>query len=299
VLRRAGRRHISPAVVAHKRDARSEGIVGRSFFSGESLLPSPPAGREWIPVSHGESGDRVYRRSDGAAFAKVSGRGGATLLDGERRRSEWLAGFGLGSADVLDWISSGDGACLVISAVPGVPASDLSASELKRAWPSIARRVKALHDLSAGDCPFERRLSTMLARAGDVVDRNAVNPDFLDPEARHVPPSALLAMLRADLPERLAQEPRDLVVCHGDACLPNIMVDPGTLRCTGFVDLGRLGAADRYVDLSLLLGNARESWAGPEDAQAARDRLFDIHAIAAPDEGRLDFYLRLDPLTWG
>ncbi|MDJ1158503.1 hypothetical protein QNA08_09675 [Chelatococcus sp. SYSU_G07232] len=52
-------------------------------------------------------------------------------------------------------------------------------------------------------------------------------------------------------------------------------------------------------DLSLLLGNAHESWAGPEDARAAYDRLFDIHAIAQPDERRLGFYLRLDPLTWG
>jgi streptomycin 3"-kinase len=289
----------SRLVMARRRDSRSDGIVGRSFLSGENLLPRLPAGREWIPVSHGESGDRVYRRSDGAAYAKVSGRGGAALLDGERRRAEWLAGLDLGSADILDWIASDDGACLVSSAVPGVPASDLSASELKKAWPSIVRRVKALHDLPAGDCPFERRLSTMFERAEDVVARNAVNPDFLDPEARHVPPSALLAMLRAELPERLAQERRDLVVCHGDACLPNIMVDPGALCCTGLVDLGRLGTADRYVDLSLLLGNARESWAGPEDAQAAFERLFDIHAIAAPDEGRLGFYLRLDPLTWG
>ncbi len=77
------------------------------------------------------------------------------------------------------------------------------------------------------------------------------------------------------------------------------MIDPDTHRCTGVIDLSRLGTADRYVDFSLLLGNARESWTGHGDAETARDCLFDIHGISAPDEDRLAFYLRLDPLTWG
>jgi streptomycin 3"-kinase len=109
----------------------------------------------------------------------------------------------------------------------------------------------------------------------------------------------LLDRVRAELPERLAQESRDRVVCHGDACMPNFMIDPETLRCTGMIDLGRLGMADRYVDFALLVGNTRETWRSVEEAQAAQNRLFDIHAIAPADRARLDFYLRLDPLTWG
>lgn len=263
------------------------------------LLPSLPAGKAWIAASEGESGDAVYRRSDGAAFAKISLGEGAAQLEGERQRTEWLAPFGVGSATVLDWHVSSEGACLVTRTVEGVPASDLTAFELRKAWPSIAERVKALHEIPAAECPFARSLSTMFGRAADVVARNAVNPDFLDPEHQGIPPAMLLDRLRAELPERLAQEARDLVVCHGDACLPNFMVDPETLRCTGLIDLGRLGTADRYVDFSLLLGNARESWAGVEDALAARTDLFKIHGIVAPDDERLGFYLRLDPLTWG
>ncbi|MGK9165061.1 APH(3'') family aminoglycoside O-phosphotransferase [Inquilinus limosus] len=264
----------------------------------DGLLPRLPAGREWVPVRHGESGDRVYRRSDGAAYAKISTGHGAALLDGERRRIDWLARFGLGSPKVLDWVASDGAACLVMSAVPGVPASELTAPELVQAWPSIAERIKALHALPAADCPFDRGLAAMVARAEDVVARDAVNPDFLAEEDREVPPPALLDRVRAELPQRLAQEQGDRVVCHGDACMPNLMIDPETLRCVGLIDLGRLGAADRYVDLALLLANARETWTGPEQAQAAHDRLFEILALP-PDEGRLAFYLRLDPLTWG
>ncbi|MGJ7488673.1 APH(3'') family aminoglycoside O-phosphotransferase [Variovorax sp. ZT5P49] len=264
-----------------------------------SLLPGLPAGKEWLPVSHGESADSVYRRTDGEAFAKVSGREGAASLAGERLRTEWLAPFGLGSAKVLDWHASKDGACLVTSAVPGVPASDLPAADLLKAWPSMAQRLKLLHELPIADCPFTRALSTMFDRAADVVARNAVNPEFLDPEQQHIPPPLLLEALRVQLPERLAQEERDRVVCHGDACMPNFMIDPQTLRCTGLIDLGRLGVADRYVDLSLFLANARESWRGPDDELAARAGLFGALGIDEPDDERLDFYLRLDPLTWG
>lgn len=264
----------------------------------EHLLPPLPIGKQWMAAPSGESGDTVYRRSDGVAFAKVSMGEGAASLDEERRRTEWLAPFGLGTAAVLDWRVSEHGACLVTSTVAGVPASDLAAAELLEAWPSMAQRLKALHAVPVARCPFERRLSAMFDRAVDVVARGAVNPEFLDPDQRDIPPPVLLDALRAELPERLAQEARDLVVCHGDACMPNFMVDPQTLRCTGLIDLGRLGTADRHVDFSLFLANARESWRGPEDALAARALLSEAYGTDALDDGRLDFYLRLDPLTW-
>ncbi|HEX2890675.1 MAG TPA: APH(3'') family aminoglycoside O-phosphotransferase [Vineibacter terrae] len=262
------------------------------------MLPRLPAGATWIAVHTGESGDRVYRSSDGAAYAKLATAARVAALDGERRRIAWLAPCGLGTARVLDWITAPGTACLITSTVPGVPASDLPAADLIRAWPSIAQRLKALHTLPIADCPFERGLETMMTRAADVVARDAVNPDFLDPQLRDIPAPALLARLRAQLPGRLAQEQRDRVVCHGDACLPNLMVDPATLRCVGFVDLGRLGTADRHADLALLLANARETWASPDQARTAHASLFAALDIA-PDPERLAFYLHLDPLTWG
>lgn len=275
-------------------------MTGRTLVSGLArCLPIVPAGQSWIPVRNGESGDLVYRRSDGAAYAKISTSTNIDLLDGERRRTEWLATFAIGSPAVLDWIATDDGACLLTSSVPGVPASDLAPADLIRAWPSIAQMLEALHDLPLENCPFERMLSTMIDLASDVVARGAVNPAFLAPEDEQTPPTTLLARLREELPMRLAQEPHDLVVCHGDPCLPNILVDPETLRCTGMIDLGRLGVADRYADLSLLLANAGETWSTPEEASAAETALFDLLAIPAPDRDRLAFYLRLDPLTWG
>jgi aminoglycoside phosphotransferase len=47
------------------------------------------------------------------------------------------------------------------------------------------------------------------------------------------------------------------------------MVDLEALRCIDLIDLGQLGATDRYVDLALLIGSARESRLDYGGAQAA------------------------------
>jgi aminoglycoside phosphotransferase len=41
-----------------------------------------------------------------------------------------------------------------------------------------------------------------------------------------------------------------LVVCHGDACAPNTLIDDAG-NCCGHVDLGDLGVADRWADLAV------------------------------------------------
>lgn len=264
-----------------------------------SLLPALASGLSWQPVVAGESGAAVFRRSDGRVYAKLAPPSQAAALRDERQRNEWASAQGLSVPVVVDWIERDHGNCLVTAALPGVPASELPAEQLLQSWPSIAAQLRRLHQIPADTCPFERPLSALYERAVDVVASGAVNPDFLAVEDLDTPPAQLLARATAELPLRLAQEREQRVVCHGDACLPNFLVDADTLQCTGLLDLGRLGLADPYVDFSLLLANASESWTSPAQAKAARALLFDTHGITAPDEDRLAFYLRLDPLTWG
>ena len=78
----------------------------------------------------------------------------------------------------------------------------------------------------------------------------------------------------------------DPVVCHGDACNPNFLLD-GEGRCVAYVDLGRLGVADRWADLApavLSLGwNYGSGW---------EPVLLAAYGIA-PDPVKQDFYTRL------
>ncbi len=67
--------------------------------------------------------------------------------------------------------------------------------------------------------------------------------------------------------------------------------------CTGLIDLGRLGTADRHANLSLLRANARETWEGDDESRANR-LLADLHGPDHIDPDRMRSYLHLDPLTW-
>lgn len=253
---------------------------------------------DWSPVTTGESGATVFRNADATRYTKCVPAAEAAVLKAEHDRMEWLADQHVPGPRVLDWHFGEAGALLVTSAVPGVSADRLSAANLRAAWEHIADAVRGLHELPARRCPFDRGLATMVAVARDVVGRNAVNPEFLPVEQQHTPPGALLARLGPEVARMLAHEAVDTVVCHGDLCLPNIVVDPETLEVSGFIDLGRLGSADRYADLALLLASARETWEDEEQALVA-DTLFADRYGLALDRDRLDFYLHLDPLTWG
>ncbi|MFJ4963313.1 APH(3'') family aminoglycoside O-phosphotransferase [Streptomyces sp. NPDC088729] len=263
------------------------------------MLSADPDGGDWEPVTGGESGAGVYRSADGSRYAKCVPAARSAALQDERDRVEWLGAQGVPVPRVLDWRVRAEGtACLVTSTVEGVGADRVSARTLGAAWESIAEAVRHLHRLPVERCPFSRDLEQMFALAGDVVARGAVDPDFLPDDDRNTPGGELLARIAPEVGQRLAQEAAEAVVCHGDLCLPNIVLDPRTLEVSGFIDLGRAGRADPYADIALLLANSRETWAD-EDAALAADEAFGRRYGIALDRGRERFYLRLDPLTWG
>nr|WP_086009099.1 APH(3'') family aminoglycoside O-phosphotransferase [Nocardia brevicatena] len=253
---------------------------------------------DWLPVTTGESGAAVFRSEDATRYAKCVPAVDVAVLKAERDRVEWLTGQGVPGPRVLDWHSGEAGAYLVTGAVSGVSADRLPAADLRVAWEHIADAVRGLHGLPVERCPFRRGLDVMVTMAREVVGRGAVNPEFLPVEQQHTPPEELLARLEPEIARMRAQESVDTVVCHGDLCLPNIVVDPETLKVSGFIDLGRLGLADRYADLALLLANARETWQDEQQARAADTVFADRYGVVL-DHDRLNFYLRLDPLTWG
>jgi kanamycin kinase len=128
--------------------------------------------------------------------------------------------------------------------------------------------------------------------------RSAVDPHWLaDPRAAARAIGAGLRLLHDSLPVDdcpfgpppwvTDALPIDrLVVCHGDACAPNTLIDDDG-RCSGHVDLGDLGVADRWADLAVatlsLSWNYRGSWNG---------HLLGAYGVD-PNPARIDFYRRL------
>ncbi len=74
-----------------------------------------------------------------------------------------------------------------------------------------------------------------------------------------------------------------LVVCHGDACVPNTLLDDDGC-CVGHVDLGSLGVADRWADLAVATWSTQWNY-GP----GWEETLLDAYGVG-PDGERLRYY---------
>jgi kanamycin kinase len=73
------------------------------------------------------------------------------------------------------------------------------------------------------------------------------------------------------------------VVCHGDACAPNTLLDESA-AVAGYVDLGSLGVADRWADLAVA------SWSlGWNYGTEYESAFFDAYGIE-PDPDRIGYY---------
>jgi kanamycin kinase len=81
-----------------------------------------------------------------------------------------------------------------------------------------------------------------------------------------------------------------LVVCHGDVCAPNALIDDdGT--CVGQVDFGSLGVADRWADLAVATWSAEWNYGPGWDGL-----LLDAYGIG-PDPERTRYYRLLWDLS--
>jgi kanamycin kinase len=151
---------------------------------------------------------------------------------------------------------------------------------------AVGAGLRALHDaLPVADCPFDwsaqRRLAAVRARAA----AGRTDPADRHEDLRHIGTTedALAVLARVPPVDRL-------VVCHGDACAPNTLVgDDGS--CTGHVDLGALGVADRWADLAIATWSTRWNY-GP----GWEEPLLDAYGIAADPE-RIAYYRLLWDLS--
>ncbi|MCX5215198.1 aminoglycoside 3'-phosphotransferase [Kitasatospora sp. NBC_00240] len=246
------------------------------------------AGRPTLPVWRNAVGGLTFQVGEGDSrqFLKWTPVGSGIDLSAEVQRLRWAAAHTV-VPQVLDEGSDGSGAWIVTAGLPGRTAVD---DHWKRdpdtAVRAIGTGLRALHDeLPVAQCPFdwsaERRLAAVRTRAAagriDPADRHeSIRPFGTVPRALDV----------------LAEPPPvdTLVVCHGDACAPNTLIgDDGT--CSGHVDLGALGLADRWADLAIATWSTQWNY-GPGWEEA----LLDAYGVE-PDPERTLYYRLLRELS--
>ncbi|MBN9176621.1 MAG: aminoglycoside 3'-phosphotransferase [Microbacterium sp.] len=204
----------------------------------------------------------VTFRAEDDRYIKFGPLHNETSMSTEAERLRWASAYTV-VPDVLEFDDDGEDEWLVTRALPGLSAVDprwlLDPPTAVRA---IGAGLRALHDaLPVADCPFDWSVPTRIAKA-------AARGIHVTDALPSPPPIDLL------------------VVCHGDACAPNTLLDDEG-RALAHVDLGALGVADRWADIAVAAMSTTWSY-GPGWERA----LADAYGIE-PDEERLGYYRAL------
>jgi aminoglycoside 3'-phosphotransferase II len=219
----------------------------------------------------------------GPLVLKVEPAGPVGELIDEAARLEWLAGQGLPCPRIIVFETGPGRSLLLMTRLPG---SDL-ASAIGKLSPDriahvLATALKSMHAIDPASCPFDHRLDIRIEDARKRVEAGAVDEDDFDDEREGRTAESLLQELYS-----LKPASEDIVVTHGDACLPNFVADDGVF--TGFIDCGRLGLADRHQDLALACWSIRhnlgEEWVKP---------FLDTYSGPATDDAKIAYYRLLD-----
>lgn len=214
------------------------------------------AGYHWQQDALGCSSAHVFRlEADGRApvYLKTEIVHSLGELAGEVSRLQWLASHGIACPEVIAHEMDGEREWLLMGALPG---TDLVSNDY---LPPVERvriladALRRLHGLDIASCPFDHRLENKIAEAKARLLAGRVDEDDFDDERV----GRLAQDLFREIEERRPKT-EDLVVTHGDACLPNFIADGSSF--SGYIDCGRLGIADRHQDIALACGSIERNF---------------------------------------
>ena len=239
----------------------------REVAAGEQITPT------WI----NERGGLTFKIgfAPESRFVKWSPVGGIDLRR-EARKLRWAGAF-LTVPRVVQCGEDSEGSWLVTAGLRGQNAVAARwKAEPAVAVAAIGAGLRELHDsIPVTGCPFSWAQPDRMAVISERVP-------LLDPATWHPEHRALTV---AQALARLAHPPPvdEIVVCHGDACAPNTLLDDDG-NCSGRVDLGALGLADRWADLAIATWSTQWNY-GP----GWEGVLLDAYGIE-PDPGRTAYY---------
>ena len=139
---------------------------------------------------------------------------------------------------------------MITRAVPGAPLAEYLEDE-QRTLALFQEALRQMQSISIADCPFDSSAAVRLRELEFLISQNLIDEDYdFDAWPGLATPQDLLARLHATMPQE------DLVFSHGDLGDSNIFVtDNDELH---FIDLGRGGKADRWLDIAFAHRNLRE-----------------------------------------
>ena len=216
--------------------------------------------------------------------------------DNEYSVMQWLSGK-LPVPKVIAFAQENGYNYLLMSKLSGeMSCSDNNLQSVEDTVIALADGIKMLWSIDISDCPYINNLDVKLRNAkynieNDLVDTDDFNDDTLG-EGGFKDVDELYDFLLNNRPEK------DLVLSHGDYCLPNIFLKDG--KVSGFLDLGKTGIADRWQDIALCVRSLKYNicdWFGLEEKVYEKYKaLFYSRLGIEEDAQKLRYYILLDEL---
>ena len=178
-------------------------------------------------------------------YLKAVRRGHYPSAEAEAARTIWARSF-LPVPRVLRHGVTGETTWL---ATAGIEALDATAAVFRRnvadTVDRLAEGLRRFHCAPVGQCPFQFRVRDALEHVEQRRAAGHINAarDFHSEFASLTVDAAIQQLVDS------APDDEDLVVCHGDYCVPNVLLRDSEVA--GYVDLGELGVADRWWDLAV------------------------------------------------
>lgn len=218
-------------------------------------------GAALTPVWRNGIGGLTFRTDDGR-YIKWGPRDDEANMRDEAERMRWARTW-IAVPEVIEQGQDAAHEWLVTVAIDARSAVDPHwADSPETTVRAVGAGLRLLHDaLPVAECPWEWSTQWRIANAaerGTIVPADLRNPPPID----------------------------RLVVCHGDACMPNTLLDTDG-QPVAFVDLAALGTADRWADIAVASMSTRWNF-GP----GWEDTLIAAYGIE-PDRERLEYYRRL------
>ncbi|MBB2753803.1 UNVERIFIED_ORG: aminoglycoside 3'-phosphotransferase-2 [Rhizobium aethiopicum] len=215
-------------------------------------------------------------------YLKVEAAGPFGELADEAAKLDWLKASGLPCPEVIAWESDGGRNWLLIGALPGNDLASASALTPLARVELLAAALSRLHHLPIASCPFDHRLENRIAAAKARMQAGIVDETDFDETRLGKSAATLFAELESRRPDR-----EDLVVTHGDACLPNFVASAEGF--SGYIDCSRLGVADRHQDIALACRSIAHNF-----GEALVQPFLDRYGLTMPDPARLHYFQLLD-----
>lgn len=218
-------------------------------------------------------------------FLKVVRQGWNPSAIAEAERTEWARHY-LPVPHVRDRGVTRECTWLLTEGIDGVDAtSAVFRKDVAGLVRQLAEGLRSFHNAPADVCPFQFRIADALHLVRDRLQTGQIDAarDF-HPEFANLTAGAAVSRLVASIPHS-----EDVVVCHGDYCVPNILLKEN--RVVGYVDLGELAVADRWWDLAVA------TWSLNWNFGPGYEELFLQSYGVLRDDNRMQFYRLLYDLV--